>query len=193
MMSVEQLFEKEIDEHFRVSEQVLLSLKDEMSAMVECCKEAIRNGRKLLFFGNGGSAADAQHLAAELVIRYKDDRKAIPAIALTTDSSILTAGGNDMGFDNIFLRQIEALGQNGDVAVAISTSGNSQNVNLAVTNCLLLGVKTVGLTGRGGGKLADLCDISICVPSATTARIQEMHIMLGHIFCAGLERELGYL
>jgi len=138
---------------------------------------------KLLFFGNGGSAADAQHLAAEFVGRFVRERAGLPAIALTTDSSILTAVGNDYGFDQIFARQIQALGRPGDVAIAISTSGNSLNVLEGVKEARKRKLKTIGLTGKDGGLLAQQTDAAIMVPSTSTARIQECHIAIGHLFC----------
>jgi D-sedoheptulose 7-phosphate isomerase len=152
--------------------------------------EALRAGRKLLFFGNGGSAADAQHLAAELVGRYAADRAPLPAIALTTDSSALTAIGNDYGFEQVFARQIRALGRRGDVAIAISTSGRSQNVILGVEAAREAGLATIALIGGDGGKLAPIVDIAIVVPSTTTARIQECHITIGHVLCEYVDREL---
>jgi len=138
---------------------------------------------KLLFFGNGGSAADAQHLAAEFVGRFVRERAGLPAIALTTDSSILTAVGNDYGFDQIFARQIQALGRPGDVAIAISTSGNSLNVLEGVKEARKRKLKTIGLTGKDGGLLAQQTDVAIMVPSTSTAKIQECHIAIGHLFC----------
>jgi D-sedoheptulose 7-phosphate isomerase len=144
-----------------------------------------------LLFGNGGSAADAQHIAAELIVRYQADRAAIAAIALTTDSSTLTACGNDMGFDALFERQIEGLGRQGDVAIALSTSGNSPNVLKGLDRARSMGLKTVGLTGGTGGKMRGACDALIVVPSTVTARIQEMHGMIGHVLCKALERRLG--
>ncbi len=150
----------------------------------------LRAGGKLLFFGNGGSAADAQHLAAEFVGRFVKERQALPAIALTTDSSILTAVGNDYGFDQIFARQIQALGQPNDVAIAISTSGNSPNVIAAVKEAKNRHLKTIGLAGKDGGMLAKGVDIPIVVPSANTARIQECQITIGHIFCELVEMDL---
>ena len=143
----------------------------------------LRNGGKVLFFGNGGSAADAQHLAAELVGRFVRERAGLPAIALTTDSSILTAVGNDYGFEQVFARQIQALGRPGDVAVAISTSGNSANVLEGVKEARKRNLKTIGLTGTGGGALAQQADVAITIPSTSTARIQECHIAIGHLFC----------
>jgi D-sedoheptulose 7-phosphate isomerase len=158
---------------------------------LELIEKGVRAGAKLLLFGNGGSAADAQHIAAELVIRYKADRAPIAAIALTTDSSTLTACGNDLGFDAIFARQLEALGRPGDIAIGISTSGNSPNVVAAFRQAKRMGLHTVGLTAGSGGEMAGLCDVVLAVPSRVTARIQEMHILLGHMLCKALEQRLG--
>ena len=144
---------------------------------------ALGQGGKLLFCGNGGSAADAQHLAAEFVVRFTYDRRPLPAIALTTDSSILTATGNDYDFDQVFRRQVQALGQRGDVLVAISTSGNSPNVLAAAEAAREQGVRVIAMTGTNGGQLAALADVLVNVPSAVTARIQEAHITIGHIWC----------
>jgi D-sedoheptulose 7-phosphate isomerase len=152
--------------------------------------ETVRAGGKLLFFGNGGSAADAQHLAAEFVGRYEKDRSPLAAIALTTDTSALTAIGNDYGFEQVFARQIRALGRRGDVAIAISTSGRSQNVILGIEAAREAGLATIALTGGDGGKLAPIVDIAIVVPSTTTARIQECHITIGHVLCEYVDREL---
>ena len=151
---------------------------------------ALRDGRKVLVFGNGGSAADAQHFAAELVNRYIDDRPALAAIALTTDSSILTSIANDADYDSVFSRQIEALGAAGDVAVAISTSGNSPNVIQGALAAREKGMKTLGLAGRDGGKLASAVDHCLTVEHSETARIQEVHGMLIHFFCQIIEDEL---
>lgn len=147
---------------------------------------------KLLLCGNGGSAADAQHLATELVIRMNPQikRPALPAIALTTDSSMLTAGANDIGYDNVFSRAVEAMGRPGDVLFAISTSGKSASVNLAIEKARSLGMTTIGLIGRGGGSMKDLVDVAIVVPSDDTQRIQEAQITIGHIICALVEREM---
>ena len=152
--------------------------------------QAVKSGHKILFFGNGGSAGDSQHLAAEFVGRYEKERGALGAIALTTDTSILTAVGNDYGFDRVFERQIEALGQKGDVAVGISTSGNSKNVLLGVAKAKEKGLFTIGLSGRDGGKLKDAVHLAIVVPSAKTSRIQESHIMIGHILCERVDELL---
>lgn len=144
---------------------------------------ALGQGGKLMFCGNGGSAADAQHLAAEFVVRFTYDRAPLPAIALTTDSSILTATGNDYHFDQVFRRQVLALGQPGDALVAISTSGSSPNVLAAAAAAHERGVRVIAMTGNSGGKLAELADVLVNVPSAITARIQEAHITIGHIWC----------
>ncbi len=152
--------------------------------------ESIRNGGKLLIFGNGGSAADAQHIAAELTFRMGRLRKALPAIALTTDSSILTAIANDHSFDYVFARQIEALGRKGDVALAISTSGNSANVVEAVRLARSTGIATIGLLGANGGALGSLVDLALIVPHPETPRIQETHLVIAHIICQLIEDEL---
>jgi len=157
------------------------------SLMIQC----LQSGGKLLFFGNGGSAADAQHLAAEFVGRFVLERQGLPAIALTTDSSILTSVGNDYGFDQVFARQIEALGRPNDVAVGISTSGNSPNVIEAVKKAKKQNVKTIGLAGKDGGALAKSVDLAITVSSTNTARVQECHIAIGHILCELVENELS--
>lgn len=153
----------------------------------EIVVEALRAGHKLLLCGNGGSAADAQHWAGELVSRFHYDRPGLPAIALTTDTSILTAIGNDYGYDRSFARQVEALGQQGDVLFAISTSGNSKNVVAAIEAARARGMPVVGFTGEGGGEMAGLCDLCLRIPSASTPRIQEGHEVLGHAICAMIE------
>lgn len=181
----------ESDEHLSVAETTFKTLKPEFERLLDVCASAVSNGGKILFFGNGGSAADAQHLATELTIRYISDRKPIPAIALTTDTSALTACGNDFGFAHIFARQIEALGQPGDIAIGISTSGNSENVLKALKTAQDKNMITVGFGGKDGGKLHDVCDILLVIPSTTTARIQEMHITLGQMLCGALEQKLG--
>ena len=153
--------------------------------------DCVKSGKKILFFGNGGSASDSQHLAAEFVGRYEKERRALPAIALTTDTSILTAVGNDYGFDHVFERQISALGQKGDVAFAISTSGNSKNVIKAVQKAKELGIYTIGLMGRDGGAMKSMVDLAIVVPSHKTSRVQECHIMIGHILCERVDEALS--
>ncbi|HUN74969.1 MAG TPA: SIS domain-containing protein [Steroidobacteraceae bacterium] len=151
----------------------------------------LASGHKVMLCGNGGSAADSQHIAAELIGRFVKDRKSLPAIALTTDTSALTAIANDYGFEDIFARQVTGLGQPGDCLVAISTSGNSRNVIRAAEAARAGGIHTIGLLGRDGGELLKLCDVPIVVPSRTTARIQEAHIFIGHALCALIEQALG--
>lgn len=155
---------------------------------IKVIKDCFASGNKILIAGNGGSAADAQHFAAEIVGRYKKERKGYPAIALTTDTSIITAWSNDYGFNSLFSRQIEALGKKGDVFIGISTSGNSQNIIEAVTMAKEIGLKTICLLGKDGGKLKGMADISIIVSSDNTPRIQEIHIMLIHIICEEVEK-----
>lgn len=154
--------------------------------------ESIRKGGKILFCGNGGSAADSQHLAAELVVRLRGsfERPAIPAIALTVDTSILTACGNDYGFDYVFARQVEAIARPEDVLIGISTSGNSKNVILAIESARRIGTKVIGMLGGSGGKMVGMCDETFIAPSSVTARIQEVHILVGHLWCEIIEEEL---
>lgn len=169
------------------------TLKKNLPKIVKAAQliiEAFKNNHKLFFCGNGGSAADSQHIAAEFVGRFQKERSAWPAIALTTDTSALTALGNDYSFDIVFSRQLQALGQKGDVLVAISTSGNSKNVLEAVKQAKLLGIKTVGVTGGSGGQLAALCDITIVAASPITARIQESHLCIFHSICELVENNL---
>lgn len=165
----------------------LLSQIDAVNALVV---ETYRNGGKVLIAGNGGSAADAQHIAAELVCRFTFDRPALPAMALTTDSSVLTAISNDFGYERLFSRQLEASARPGDVFIAISTSGNSPNIVRALQTAQQMGITSVGLTGATGGQMAELCRHCINVPSTDTARIQEGHITIGHILCAATEQGL---
>jgi len=184
-------FKAEFAEHHEVARRSEAALSDAFAALVTACATSIRGGGKLMFFGNGGSAADAQHLATELTIRYKADRAAIAALALTTDTSALTAAGNDLGFERVFARQIEALGRPGDVAIAISTSGTSPNIIAGLKQAKAMKLVTAALGGRGGGDLRGVTDHLLVVPSDTVARIQEMHITLGQMLCGALEIELG--
>jgi D-sedoheptulose 7-phosphate isomerase len=165
-----------------------LHIADAVSAAAEVTANAMLAGRKLMVAGNGGSAADAQHLVAEFVVRLNSNRPALRAIALTTDSSIITAGGNDFGFECIFARQIEALGQPGDIFLGISTSGNSKNILQAVEQAKEMNITTVGFTGNSGGKMKALCDHNVIIPSDVTMNIQECHLALEHIFCMAVER-----
>jgi len=164
--------------------------EDAVIGAVDLLEAAMNGGHKLLAFGNGGSSADAQHLCAELVGRFLRERRALPAIALTTNQALLTAWSNDHQFDDVFARQIEALGGAGDVALGISTSGNSTNVVNALRRARGLGLKTVGLTGKGGGRLAEHCDVLMAVPLTETPRIQEVHLVTYHAICAALEERL---
>ncbi len=179
-------------ENIDVKKKTLSECSEDIFDIASTLAETLRNGGKLLFCGNGGSAADAQHLAAELVVRLRShvNRPALGAIALTVDTSIITAAGNDIGFDNLFARQVEALARKGDALIAISTSGNSENVLRAVQQADLMGIETIGLLGAGGGKLKDKCTKSVVVPSNTTARVQETHILIGHIWCETIEEIL---
>jgi len=163
------------------------ALAGTVTAIAGACADSIKEGGKVLFCGNGGSAADSQHLAAELVGKLMFDRPGLPAIALTTDTSALTAIGNDYGFERIFARQVDALGRRGDVLVGISTSGNSANIKAALATARERGLVTVGLTGGSGGTMAPLCDHLVVVPSAETQKIQEGHILIGHVICALIE------
>ena len=163
---------------------------DTISRMADACVQALRAGRKVMFCGNGGSAADSQHLAAELVGRYKMERKAMASIALTVDTSILTAIGNDYGYDDVFRRQVEGLGEAGDVLIGLSTSGNSKNVLLAMQQAKEMGITTLALTGAGGGRMAEQADICLAVPAKATNHIQEMHITCGHLICELVEKAL---
>ena len=176
-----------IKEHEETINIVKEQMAEQIMQVAQLCADAMENGNKLLFCGNGGSAADSQHLAAEFVGRYQLERGGLPAIALTTDTSILTAVGNDYGFDSIFSRQVEALGQKGDVLFGISTSGGSENVYRAILKAKEKGLTVIGMTGRSGGKIKDVSDICLNVPVQTTARVQEAHILIGHIICELLD------
>jgi D-sedoheptulose 7-phosphate isomerase len=188
---VESLLRQELLEHRAAFEATATSIDGPFASALALLEATILAGGKVLLFGNGGSAADCQHIAAELVVRYKADRAPIAAIALTTDTSAITAGGNDFGFEAIFARQIEALGRPEDVAVGISTSGTSANVLRGLRQAKAKGMRTIGMSGASGGDMAGLCDCLILVPSPVTARIQEMHILVGHILCKALEQRLG--
>lgn len=163
---------------------------DEIERAVDLIDTAFTAGRKLLVFGNGGSSADAQHLTAELVCRFEAKRRPFPAIALTTNQAILTAWSNDYSFDDVFARQVEALGSPGDVAFGISTSGTSANVINALRCARTRGLRTIGMTGAGGGLVGDLCDVLLAVPIETTARVQEVHLVTYHAICSALEGRL---
>jgi len=170
---------------------VLHALNEEVLQIGSLAAQTLQTGGKILFCGNGGSASDSQHLAAELTGRFIKDRKPLGAIALTTDTSALTSIANDYAFEEVFARQVIALGRPGDLLVGISTSGNSQNIIRAVDEARALGLRTVGLLGRDGGQLLSLCDHAIVVPSNVTARIQEAHILIGHTLCGLIEHDLS--
>lgn len=182
-----QMILQEINSHKEVVEKTLESLQSHIYTACIIATEALKNGNKILLCGNGGSAADAQHIAAELSGRYKVERKGLAGIALTTDTSVLTAVANDFGFERIFDRQVEALARPGDILIGISTSGHSKNVVRALSLARNMGCRTIGLSGRDGGVMSEFCDINIIVPSMDTARIQEMHIMIGHIICQAID------
>ena len=190
-VDVKAFFQSEFAEHHAVARASEAALAEAFAGLLKACVTSIRAGGKIMLFGNGGSAGDAQHLATELTVRYKNDRAPIAAIALTTDTSTLTAAGNDFGFEQIFARQIAALGKPGDVAIAISTSGKSPNVIAALKQARAMKLVIVAFGGKGGGDLKGLTDHLLVVPSDTTARIQEMHILIGQMLCGALEIELG--
>ena len=187
---MQEIIKAELKESIEVKNYVLNSLVPQIEQAAKIMIAALKKGNKILFFGNGGSAADAQHLAAELIGRYRMERKSLPALSLSTDTSILTCLGNDYGFDTIFARQIEGLAQKGDIAVGISTSGNSKNVLAGLEKAKALGCKTIGLLGCDGGKIAKMVELEITIPCKNTPRVQECHITIGHILCGLIEQEL---
>lgn len=190
--SINEFMEKQIEQSIEVK-QAILSNKGLMSLIEEISVKTIElyeKGNKIMLAGNGGSAADAQHIAGELVSRFYFDRPGLPSIALTTDTSILTAIGNDYGYERLFSRQIQANGVEGDMFIGISTSGNSANVIKALEECKNKNIITVGFTGENGGKMAELCDYCIKIPSNETPRIQEAHILVGHIICSIIEEAI---
>jgi D-sedoheptulose 7-phosphate isomerase len=183
---------QQIEESLKVknlilADRVILKSIDEAA---DACSRSLRKGNKIIFAGNGGSAADAQHLAAELVNRFGFERPALAAMAITSDTSILTAISNDYGFEKLFARQLEAIGKKGDVFFSLSTSGNSSDILEGIKEAKKAGIKTIGLTGKSGGKMKRLCDLIIRVPSNETPRIQEAHILIGHIICSMIENTL---
>lgn len=196
-MNIKKFYNAEMDAHQAAADATRGALFEPFSRLTSICVDAISAGNKLVFFGNGGSAADCQHIATELTVRYITDRAPIAALALTTDTSALTAVGNDLGFEHIFARQIEALCRPGDVAIAISTSGNSANIIRGLEKARDMGLAVTGFGGQGGdeggGKMIGLCDPLLVVPSDITSRIQEMHITLGHMLCGVLEQELDLI
>lgn len=179
---------RELTHHKQIIDKVISSIIPDIEEGCKLLTTVILSGRKVLLAGNGGSAADAQHIAAEFTGRYVKERKALPAIALTVDTSALTAISNDFGFETIFQRQLEALASPEDVFIAISCSGNSQNIINAIYTAKKIGCKTIGLSGNDAGKMKGLCDVNIIVPTNVTARIQEIHILIGHIFCTAVDQ-----
>ncbi|WP_319532145.1 D-sedoheptulose 7-phosphate isomerase [uncultured Cohaesibacter sp.] len=189
--ALEALIGRRVSEHQAVIEMVASVHAETIVRMAKALAECLKGGHCIFWFGNGGSASDSQHLAAEFVGRFVKDRRALSSVALTTDTSILTSVGNDYGFDEVFSRQIEALGRRGDVAVGLSTSGNSDNVIKGINAARLGGMKTMTLLGKGGGMMQDFADITLTIESDVTARIQEAHILVGHLLCELVETELG--
>ena len=177
------IIESEFSEHLKTAQATLEYIAAPLEIAANLCIDTLKNGRKILIFGNGGSAADAQHIAAELVGRYKVERMGLPAIALTTDTSALTSIGNDYGYARVFDRQVEALANKGDMAIGISTGGSSSNVISALKLAKEMGCKTIGFSGRDGGEMNDVCNVNLVIPAEDTPRIQEMHIVIGHTIC----------
>jgi D-sedoheptulose 7-phosphate isomerase len=180
---MQSIIEFEFEEHLRTAKNTMDLILTDLELAANLCIQNLKSGGKVLIFGNGGSAADAQHIAAELVGRYKIERKGLAAIALTTDSSALTCITNDYSYDYVFSRQIEALAKSTDIAIGISTGGTSKNVCEGLQTAKKIGCKTIGFSGRGGGDFNSLCDINLIVPAKDTPRIQEMHILIGHTIC----------
>jgi len=182
---------QEFQAHLETIIRVIEHMQDDLQKASSLVVDTLKNGNKILLCGNGGSAADAQHIAAELTGRYKSERRGLPGIALTTDTSALTAIGNDYGYDRIFDRQFEALANEGDLLIGISTSGNSKNIISALKLAKEMNCKTIGFSGRDGGIMNDTCDINLIVPSDDTPRIQEIHILLGHTICQIVDDNLS--
>ncbi|WP_316804512.1 D-sedoheptulose 7-phosphate isomerase [Pedobacter nototheniae] len=177
----------ELNHHKQTIDKVIAETIPQIEQACQILIETINSGSKVLLAGNGGSAADAQHIAAEFTGRFVKERIALPAIALTVDTSALTAISNDYGYERVFARQVEAFAKPNDVFIALSTSGNSRNILAALETARKLGCKTIGLSGKGGGAMNDLCDVNIVIPETNTARIQEMHILIGHILCTAVD------
>lgn len=187
MIDVKKVIQDELKAHKKTIEAVIESMESPLEEASLLMIETLKRGNKVLLCGNGGSAADAQHIAAELTGRYKTQRRGLPAIALTTDTSALTAIANDFGYAKIFQRQVEALAKKGDLLIAISTSGNSENILYALKEAQNLGCKTLGFSGNNGGEMNNYCTLNLIVPSNNTPRIQEMHILFGHILCHNVD------
>ena len=188
---MQSIIKYEFSEHLKASKKTIESIGKPIEIAAKLCIDSLRNGNKILIFGNGGSAADAQHIAAELVGRYKTERKGLSAIALTTDTSAITAIANDYGYLHVFDRQVEALAHEGDVVIGISTGGSSPNVISALKLANDLGCKTIGFSGRDGGEFNTLCDVNLIAIAEDTPRIQEMHILIGHTLCHLIELEFS--
>tara|TARA_B110000008_G_C16907280_1_gene539170 strand:+ start:546 stop:1112 length:567 start_codon:yes stop_codon:yes gene_type:complete len=186
---MQKIINKEFDSHLIAAKATAENIPENIEEAAKVCIECLKNDGKILLFGNGGSAGDAQHIAAELVGRYKNERKALSAIALTTDTSALTCIGNDYGYEKVFSRQVEALALKGDVVIGISTGGTSINVLNALKTANRIGCISIGLSGRSGGQFNSLCDINLIAQSDETARIQEIHILIGHIICELIDLE----
>ena len=182
------IIKHEFSEHLKASRKTMESIGKPIEIAAKLCIDSLKNSKKILIFGNGGSAADAQHIAAELVGRYKTERKGLSAIALTTDTSAITSIANDYGYLHVFDRQIEALANKGDVVIGISTGGASTNVISALSLANNLGCKTIGFSGRDGGEFNTLCDVNLIAIAEDTPRIQEMHILIGHTLCHLIEQ-----
>ena len=180
---MQSIIKNEFNEHIKTSQKTMDALINNIEKAANICIDCLKQGNKILIFGNGGSAADAQHIAAEIIGRYKTERKGLPAIALTTDSSVLTAISNDFGYSSIFERQVEALANPGDILIGISTGGSSINVINALKLAKNIQCKTIGLSGKDGGDFNALCDVNLIAIAEDTPRIQEMHILIGHIIC----------
>lgn len=181
------MIQREFESHLETIKKTIDCIQDDVLQASKLVVEALNHGNKLLICGNGGSAADAQHIAAELTGRYKRERRGLPGIALTTDTSALTAIGNDYGYERVFDRQVESLANEGDILIGISTSGNSINIINAFKVAKEMGCQCIGFSGRDGGKMNEVCDINIVVPSDNTPRIQEMHILIGHTICQAID------
>lgn len=181
------MIQKELQAHQETISKTIETMIPSIRSASKLMVKTLKSGNKVLLVGNGGSAADAQHIAAELTGRYKSERKGLPAIALTTDTSALTAISNDYGYGRVFDRQVEALANPGDLLIGISTSGNSDNIISALETAKKIGCNTLGMSGRSGGKMNDVCDLNLIIPSEDTPRIQEMHILVGHILCQAVD------
>lgn len=184
---LEEMINKELQAHKETIEKTINTMTPNIQEASNLMVSTLKNGNKILLIGNGGSAADAQHIAAELTGRYKSERKGLPAIALTTDTSALTAISNDYGYGRVFDRQVEALANKGDLLLGISTSGNSANIISAFHLAKEFGCQTLGMSGKGGGEMSSVCDLNLVIPSDDTPRIQEMHILIGHILCQAVD------